>query len=63
MMTANTLVSEDLWQAIRPLLPPELPKPKGGRPRVPDRADLVRFDSSPRVEHSGGSGRGRAKRG
>lgn len=41
MMTANTLVGEHLWQAIRPLLPPELPKPKGGRPRVPDRAALA----------------------
>ena len=40
-MTANVLVSDDLWQAIWPLLPPELPKPKGGRPRVPDRATLA----------------------
>ena len=40
-MTANTLVGEDLWQAVRPLLPPELPKPKGGRPQVPDRAALA----------------------
>src|ERR671916_2174059 len=40
-MTANVLVSGDLWQAIWPLLPPELPKPKGGRPRVPDRATLA----------------------
>ena len=38
---ANVLVSDDLWQAIWPLLPPELPKPKGGRPRVPDRATLA----------------------
>src|SRR4051812_30431979 len=34
------LVSEDLWEAIAPLLPKEPPKPKGGRPRVPDRAAL-----------------------
>jgi transposase len=34
------LVSEDLWEAIEPLLPKERPKPKGGRPRVPDRAAL-----------------------
>src|SRR3712207_1915033 len=34
------LVSEDLWEAIEPLLPKEPPKPKGGRPRVPDRAAL-----------------------
>jgi transposase len=34
------LVSDDLWEAIEPLLPKEPPKPKGGRPRVPDRAAL-----------------------
>jgi transposase len=35
------LVSDELWEAIEPLLPPEPPKPKGGRPRVPDRATLT----------------------
>lgn len=35
------LVSDDLWEAIEPLLPTERPKPKGGRPRVPDRAALT----------------------
>ena len=35
------LVSDDLWEAIEPLLPPEPPKPRGGRPRVPDRAALA----------------------
>jgi len=35
------LVSDELWEAIEPLLPPEPPKPKGGRPRVPDRAALA----------------------
>ena len=34
------LVPDALWNEIRPLLPPERPKPKGGRPRVPDRACL-----------------------
>jgi transposase len=34
------LVSDQLWEIVEPLLPPELPKPKGGRPRVPDRAVL-----------------------
>jgi transposase len=34
------LVSDDFWEAIEPLLPKEPPKPKGGRPRVPDRAAL-----------------------
>jgi transposase len=35
------LVSDDLWEAIEPLLPPEPSKPKGGRPRVPNRAVLT----------------------
>jgi transposase len=33
-------VSDALWEAIAPLLPPEPPKPDGGRPRVPDRQAL-----------------------
>src|SRR3954466_14433267 len=39
-MNASSLVSDDLWEAIAPLLPNEPPKPKGGRPRIPDRAAL-----------------------
>jgi transposase len=35
------LVSDELWEIIEPLLPPEPPKPKGGRPRVDDRAALT----------------------
>lgn len=35
------LVTDELWAAIGPLLPPEAPRPKGGRPRVPDRAALT----------------------
>ncbi len=38
---AKPLVSDSLWTAIEPLLPPEPPKPAGGRPRVPDRAALT----------------------
>lgn len=34
-------VPDDLWDLIEPLLPPEPPKPKGGRPRVPDRVALA----------------------
>ncbi len=37
---SKELVSDDLWEIIEPLLPPEPPKPKGGRPRVDDRAAL-----------------------
>src|ERR671938_188755 len=38
---SKPLVSDALWESIEPLLPPEPPKPKGGRPRVPDRAALA----------------------
>ncbi len=38
---ARALVPDDLWAAIAPLLPPEPPKPKGGRPRLSDRAALT----------------------
>jgi transposase len=30
-----------LWALVEPLLPTEPPKPKGGRPRIPDRAALT----------------------
>jgi transposase len=39
---AKPLVTDELWETIEPLLPEESsPKPKGGRPRVPDRAALT----------------------
>src|SRR3954470_7684762 len=38
---SKPLVPNELWHAIEPLLPPEPPKPKGGRRRVPDRACLT----------------------
>lgn len=38
---AKPLLADELWNRIEPLLPPEPPKPKGGRPRVPDRACLT----------------------
>ena len=38
--TADTLVPDELWQAIRPLLPTP-PRRYGGRPRVDDRAALA----------------------
>src|SRR5919199_3072042 len=37
---SESRVPADLWEAIEPLLPRARPKPKGGRPRVPDRAVL-----------------------
>lgn len=38
---SKQLLPDDLWTRIEPLLPEEPPKPKGGRPRVPDRACLT----------------------
>ena len=38
---SKELVSDELWELIEPLLPEEPPKPRGGRPRVPDRAALA----------------------
>ena len=38
---AKQLVSDELWGIVEPLLPPEPPKPKAGRPRVDDRAALT----------------------
>ena len=38
---AKPLLSDELWAAIAPLLPPDPPRPKGGRPRVSNRAALT----------------------
>ena len=38
---SKPLVSDELWAVVEPLLPKEPPKPKGGRPRVSDRAALA----------------------
>ncbi len=38
---AKELVTDQLGEIVEPLLPPEEPKPKGGRPRVPNRAALT----------------------
>jgi transposase len=35
------LVTDKLWAVVEPLLPKEPPKPKGGRPRVGDRATFT----------------------
>lgn len=39
-MKKHELVPDNPWESIEPLLPKEPPKPKGGRPRIPDRAAL-----------------------
>lgn len=38
---AKPIVSDELWAVIEPLLPPHKPRPKGGRPPIPDRAALT----------------------
>ena len=38
---SKLLVPDALWEIVEPLLPAEPAKPKGGRPRVPDRACLT----------------------
>jgi transposase len=38
---AKPLIPDELWKIIEPLLPEEPPKPKGGRPRVANRAVLA----------------------
>src|SRR5919198_3652394 len=38
---ATRLVSDALWSLFAPLLPPRTSRPKGGRPRVPDRGCLT----------------------
>jgi transposase len=38
---SKPLVSDELWAVVAPLLPPEPPKPKGGRPHLSDRAALT----------------------
>ena len=39
-MKVHDLVSAARWAAIEPLLPPQRPHPKGGRPWLPDRPAL-----------------------
>ena len=38
---AKELVTDELWEVVEALLPEEPPKPKGGRPRVDNRAALT----------------------
>ena len=38
---AKPLLPDELWERVESVLPKEPPKPKGGRPRVSDRAALT----------------------
>ena len=38
LIMAAALIPDSLWDLIRSLLPPPIPKPRGGRPRLSDRA-------------------------
>ena len=38
---AKPLLPDELWKRIEPLLPPTPPRPKGGRPPIPNRAALT----------------------
>jgi transposase len=38
---AKPLLPDELWEIIEPILPRRCPSPKGGRPRLPDRAALT----------------------
>jgi transposase len=38
---AKPFIPDELWPLSEPLLPPERPKPKGGRPLIPHRAALT----------------------
>jgi hypothetical protein len=48
-MTTIDLVPDQLWNVIQPLLPPEPPKPKGGRPRIPDMVPSVSVETTDRT--------------
>ena len=38
---AKPLLPDALWAIVEPLLPPQVPSPRGGRPPVPHRAALT----------------------
>jgi hypothetical protein len=38
---AKPLLTDELWEHIKQQIPPEPPKPKGGRPRISNRACLT----------------------
>lgn len=38
MRVRKPMLTDEQWEKIRPLIPPRLPRPKGGRPPAEDRA-------------------------
>jgi transposase len=46
---AKQLRTDELWQRIEPLIPKGPPRPKGGRPPVPDRATKHATRQRPRA--------------
>jgi hypothetical protein len=54
---ARALVPDDLWAAIEPVLPPARPKPKGGRPPIPNRAALAGIAAANQVAQQHGFAR------
>ena len=38
---SKPLLTDELWDIIKPLLPPPKPRPKGGRPPIPNRNALT----------------------
>jgi transposase len=41
LMSTAALLPDRLWDLVEPLLPSPVPKPRGGRPRLSDRACLT----------------------
>src|SRR6266516_7522225 len=56
---ARELLPDALWAEIQPLLPPEPPKPKGGRPRLPDRVEPGQRRCRHRARQKGGTETGK----
>jgi hypothetical protein len=50
---AKALISDELWSLIAAHPPVDPPSPKGGQPRIGDRATLTGFYSSLGLEYHG----------
>src|SRR5215204_4344812 len=49
---AKELVTDELWETIEALLPPEPPKPQGGRTRIEDRAAITGAQKPQRIRRT-----------